>query len=321
MFSLHHLHIYSTVSFSHNLDINTDVFPKEDIMGHLHDSNTRHLCNFTYGPVLFEGGHGILQRCTRTDSSGVQIECLVKKPKKSVYLGSEGILQWIARQTLKSYKLQTAIPRIYDIFTKTGETRFSMEFVRGDFPHAYLAKHPNPDQFFYQILAQISVILFFLEKDLYLDHRDLKANNLYIREEPVIYNVDISGTSYTIKAPFQVVILDFGFACIGDESGITRVNIGSSVYPFTDPCPKEGRDLFHLVTSFWSIPSVRDRLSLETRREVEDWLTKEARNFSRVAQRFPDPQWVYVLTSQPEFTYPKLNPSTLLKRLKSLNVL
>jgi serine/threonine protein kinase len=321
MFSLDPLHIFETVSLHKNFDIKPNAFPKESISGWLKDSHYQSYVKLFYDKVMFEGGHGILQLCSRTDLSGTTSEVLVKKPKDSSYLGSEAILQWIARRILKPYNLHTSIPTVYDIFRKGNETRFSMEFIKGDFPYVYLAKVPNPDTFFFQIIAQASALLFILERDLFLDHRDLKANNLYIREEPVEYNVDISGLVYNIKAPFQVVILDFGFACIGDESGVTRINIGSSVYPMTDPCPKEGRDLFHLVTSFWSIPSVHGRMSPETQKEVDSWLTKENRNFSRLAQKFKTPEWVYVVTSQPEFVYPKLSPRNLLERLKTLGSL
>lgn len=320
MINLSSLHIYESISIRQNFDITPVVFPKETMNGCLYDSRNIQYAKLSYENVMFEGGHGTLQLCTRTDLSGVK-QVIIKKPKTSTYLGSEAILQWIARQTLKPYKLQNAIPKIHDIFTKDSETRFSMDFIKGDFPYVYLASVPNPDQFFYQILTQVAVILFILERDLFLDHRDLKANNLYISEKPVDYTVDLSGASYHIKAPFQLVILDFGFACLGDESGATCVNIGSSVYPMNDPCPKEGRDLFHLVTSFWSIPSVRERMSPETKKEVDGWLTHQKRDYSKLAQKFKSPEWVYVVTSQPEFVYPKLAPLAILERFKTMGLI
>jgi len=322
MFTLSSLHIYESISIRQNFDITPVVFPKENINGCLCDSRNIQYAKLSYEDVMFEGGHGTLHLCTRTDLSGGQVrQVLVKKPKTSTYLGSEAILQWIARHTLKPYKLQSAIPKVHDIFTKDSETRFSMDFIKGDFPYVYLASTPNPDQFFYHILIQAAVLLFILERDLFLDHRDLKANNLYISETPVDYTVDLSGTSYHIKAPFQLVILDFGFACIGDESGITRVNIGSGVFPMNDPCPKEGRDLFHLVTSFWSIPSVHDRMSTETQKEVGDWLTHHKRDYSKLAKKFKSSEWVYVVTSQPEFIYPKLSPLAILQRFKTMGII
>lgn len=321
MFSLSSLHIFETVSLRQNFDITSSAFPKESVDGWLYNSRSTPYVKLAYKNVMFEGGHGTLQLCSRTDVSGLQIEILVKKPKTATYLGSEAILQWIARQILKPYKLHRAIPKVYDIFTKNGETRFSMELIRGDFPYVYLVKAPNPDVFFYQILAQVAAILFFLERDFFLDHRDLKANNLYISETPVDYTVDLSGVSYHIKAPFRVVILDFGFACIGDESGGTRINIGSSVFSMNDPCPKEGRDLFHLLTSFWSIPSVLQRMSAETRAEVDGWLTREKQDYSRIAQKFKSPEWVYVVTSQPKFIYPNLSPLAILQRFKTMGII
>jgi serine/threonine protein kinase len=166
----------------------------------------------------------------------------------------------------------------------------------------------------------VSVLLLILEKEMNLDHRDLKANNLFIREEPIDYTLDISGVSFHIQAPFRVFILDFGFACIGNGHGISQVNIAPGIFSSTDPCPKEGRDIFHLLTSFWSIPTIREKMSASTQAEVDDWLTKDNKNFSRLARKFKQTEWVYVVTSNPEFSYPKLSPMSILKRIGELDL-
>lgn len=297
--------------------LSTSALPVETVEGWLRDSKGNKYARLHYKKVMFEGGHGTLQLCLRTDLSGQKVETLVKKPHTSIDLSTEALLQWAARGALKSYKLERHIPRVYDIFTTGRETRFSMEFIRGDFPHKYLEKVAHPDIFFFQLLAQICVILHILETVLFMDHRDLKTNNLYVREEAV----DLVVLDYHIKAPFRVVILDFGFACVGNESGLTRINVGSNVFPATDPCPKEGRDLFHLITSFCSIPSVYNILSESTQRELDGWLTRGKQNFVRVSQKFQNSQWVYVLTSTPDFAYPKLNPLAILERLTQLGLI
>lgn len=306
-----------------DLELPLSEFPRETVDGWLHDSEGGKYAKLAYKKVMFEGGHGTLQLCERTDVSGNVAEILVKKPHNYMYVGTEAILQYIARRVLKTHKLHRSIPKVYDIFTGGNgrETRFSMEFIRGDFPYVFFEKVANPDIFFFQLLAQICVLLYFLEKDLYLDHRDLKANNLYVRDEPFDSIVEIENVKYHVTAPFHAVILDFGFACIGDESGVTRINVGTDVFPMTDPCPKKGRDLFHLVTSFCSIPSVYNKMSETTRNELDGWLTNGPNNFSKVAQRFKDSQWVYVVTSHPDFNYPKLNPLAILERLVKLAII
>ena len=314
-YSLLPLHISHTVSLG-NLHIPLDKIPREDADGYLSQEKYAKL---TYEDILFEGGYGILQVCKRTDLSGTILDTLVKKPKNKTYLAKEAILQWIARKTLEPYGLERSIPQVYDIYSKSS-IRFCMERIRGDFPYIYLAKVSNPDVFFFQLLLQVSVLLFFLEKDIYLDHRDLKANNLYIREEPVEYSLIIEGVSYTVSAPFRVVILDFGFACVGDESGLTKTNIAPDIFSNSDPCPKEGRDLFHLLTSFWSIPSIRERMSASTKAEVDSWLVNDTKDFSKLARKLTQSHWVYVVTGDVDFKYPKLSPLVILKRLINMGL-
>jgi serine/threonine protein kinase len=312
-FSLLPLHINHTVSLS-NIRIPIDKFPTEDGAGNLFvEKSTVAIARLIYGKKMFEGGYGNVYICKRLED-GKSTNVMVKKAKNGqINLGEEGTLQWIARNTLKNHSLESAIPEVYDIFISGKSLSFSMELIEGDFPYVYLAKVENPDEFFFQILAQVSVLLYFLEIDIFLDHRDLKANNLYIRERPVDYKVTIEGVTYHIKAPFQVLLLDFGFACIGDESGKTKINIADGIFPLSDPCPKEGRDLFHLITSFWSIPSIRERMSEATQKEVDGWLRKDTKDFSKLARKLTQTDWVYIVTGDPKFKYPKLKPLTILK--------
>jgi serine/threonine protein kinase len=317
-FSLLPLHINHTVSLS-NIHIPIDKFPIEDGAGNLLLEKST-LVSLIYGKKMFEGGYGNIYHCKRLEN-GTTKSVMVKKAKvPQSHLGEEGLLQWIARNTLKNYSLESAIPEVYDIFVSGKSLSFSMEYIEGDFPYVYLAKVENPDEFFFQILTQVSVLLYFLETDIFLDHRDLKANNLYIREIPVDYKVTIEGTIYHVKAPFQVLLLDFGFACIGDETGKTRINIADGIFPDSDPCPKEGRDLFHLITSFWSIPSIRERMTEATQREVDGWLHKDKKDFSKLTRKLNQTDWVYVVTGDPTFKYPKLQPLAILKRLNHLHL-
>lgn len=314
--SLFSLRIHEEVSLT-CLSVPINKLPIENADGTLKSENKSY-AKFIYGAELFEGGHGILQLSTRYTMLGEALDVIVKKPKHLEFLGSEAILQWIARQTLEPYGLQGGIPQVYDIFRKGSLIQFSMEYIKGDFPYVYLAKVENPDTFFFQLLSQVCILLYFLEKDIFLDHRDMKANNLYIRETPVNYTVDISGVSFTIKAPFQVIILDFGFACVGDDSGITKINIAPDVFPNSDPCPKEGRDLFHLITSFWSIPSVRERMTAETQTEVDSWLVKDTKDFSKLTRKLKQTDWVYIVTGDPKFKFPMLSPLSIFYRVNLL---
>lgn len=318
IFSLSSLYIYDSVSLS-NINISIDKFPKEDLAGNLVLNKVK-IATIKYGKKMFEGGYGNIYLCKRIQNEKSK-SIMVKKGKSvDANLSSEAILQWIARKSLEPYGLETAIPEVFDIFLSGVNVAFSMELIDGDFPYIYIAKTPNPDMFFLQVLAQVSIILYFLENDIFLDHRDLKANNLYIRNIPVVYKVKIDGIQYTLTSPFQVLLLDFGFACIGDESGITKINIADGTFPMSDPCPKEGRDLFHLITSFWSIPSIRDSMKPETQIEIDGWLHKGTKDFSKLTRKLNQTDWVYLVTSDPKFAYPKLKPASILQRLATLGI-
>jgi serine/threonine protein kinase len=303
MFSLHKFHTNISINYDsyESLIIKESLFPKEKF-GIVKDASGIKIASILYEKILFEGGYGILQKGKRIVDGGASQTIMIKMPKMEMNLVPEALIQWYAWMTLEKYGLQSAIPEIYDIF-QAADMRFSMEYILGEFPYELLAKTATPDVCFFQILAQVCILLYILEKDISLDHRDLKANNLYIRKRPIDYTFTIGDTEYRIKAPFQVIILDFGFACIG-----TKINLAQGILPEKDPCPKEGRDLFHLLTSFWSIPSIRDRMSTETQKEIDGSLL----SYARYTKKFTDTNWVYVVTSDPAFVYPELAPAALL---------
>ena len=319
MFSLEHLHIYKPIHFKNNrgLSIPLDDLPQQDRKGFLIDSKKEAFARIEYGSVAFEGGYGTLQMCERTDLSGSK-QAIVKIPRHGADLGPECLIQILARDTLSEKGLGWVVPMVYDLFARGGEICFSMEFIKGDFPYVYLQEVETPALFFFQVLEQICVFLHILESRINLDHRDLKANNIYIRPRPCSFSVDLSGSEYVVEAPFQVVLLDFGFACLGNEKRISKINLDTNSFSNADPCPKEGRDLFHLISSFWSIPSIRNRMPALVQEEIDSWFMDGKRNFSKVIKNHKDIEWTYLVTQDPTFTYPMLSPLRLLKRIQQL---
>lgn len=311
------LHIYSQISFENDMSLQLplSIFPQEHMSGQLKDASGVAFAHITYTGLLFEGGYGLLHRVTRKDLITEKVRAaIVKVPKSGAYLGGEALTQWLAWNTLKNYGLETATPEVFDIFVRgKKDVCFCMEFIKGHFPYSLLAQTATPDLVFFQILAQICILLGILERDIYLDHRDLKANNIYIRERPCQYTVDLSGSRWSLSAPFQVVLLDYGFACLGNDKKRTRINLSPENFPHSDPCPKQGRDLFHLLTSFWSIPSIRQRMSGATQKEIDTWLHQQKRDYARVSREGVDPLYFYLITGEDSFRYPFLEPLTLLE--------
>jgi serine/threonine protein kinase len=313
------LHITQNISFEddNSLELPLSAFPQEHMTGFLKDASGVSFAHIHYTSLLFEGGYGLLHRVNRKSLPDEKVvPAIVKVPKSGAYLGKEALTQWLAWQTLKKYGLESATPEVYDIFVRgKKEVCFCMEFVKGHFPYSLLAVSPTPDMVLFQILAQLCLLLGILEKEIRMDHRDLKANNIYIRERPCSYAVDLSGSRWTLSAPFQVVLLDYGFACLGNDMKRTRINVSPDIFPQSDPCPKEGRDLFHLLTSFWSIPSIRQRMTSATQKEIDTWLYQQKKDYGKLARTSVEQRTFYVITGEEGFRYPFLEPVNLLARI------
>ena len=240
----------------------------------------------------------------------------MKSPHKpDVSLCSEAILQLFASRTLREAGILGAVPHIYDMFQYAGETRFSMDFIDGVSAVQAVMEAEDPDTLWLQILGQISLLLGYLEETIYLDHRDLKADNLWIRRVPIHYRLVVGGYSWEIRAPFQVVILDFGFACLGNAEGNAVVSLSAGIIPRIDPCPKEGRDLFQLIASMWSIPAIRSRASGQIQAAMDALLVNRASSFVNLVRQNLNSHWIYLAVSDSAFRHPPLHPVALLLKL------
>lgn len=183
----------------------------------------------------------------------------------------EAYLHALLYKTLEKYNHETFIPRLYEITarTKTYDTArtitdlhaiwMSMEFLEGSTFEKFVQYRFTKDKransaLLKQILLQLCFLLHFLQKTLRFNHRDLKINNVYIRNHSEAWTRTLvfdDGTSF--NCDIDVVLLDFGFSCIACGSGFRNPRatlLGAGVY-FTsdDDCMKEGRDLAQFLYS------------------------------------------------------------------------
>jgi serine/threonine protein kinase len=224
-------------------------------------------------------------------------------------------VQWLAANALEVAGIQGAVPRVYDLFQYAGETRFTMDYIEGASSVQAILESEDPERTFTHILAQTALILGYLQETIHLDHRDLKADNLWIRPTPVHYRVRVGGKMWTLTSPFQVVILDFGFACLGGPDGNAVVNLSDGVLPTIDPCPKEGRDLFQLLVSIWSVPAIRAKMSAPFHTQLERLLSYKASAYDSLVQMTERSQWSYLVVSDSKFRHPPLACESLLEGL------
>jgi len=292
-----------------------DILPKELITGDLKCKDGSKRCSLRYLNIVNQGGYGCIQRVQR-DVSGESAIVACKRPTlecQQVNMAQEAFIQHVALIVVEQAGFLGAIPKVYDVYRYGDECRFTMDYIDGRSSLDELYRATDPGTTFIQILAQVCFILLTLESKLHLDHRDMKMTNLWIRKKPVsyIFTDSCTGLAWHTAAPFQVVLLDFGFACLGSTEGHALLNLGDGVFPDLDPCPKEGRDLFQCIVSLWSVDAVRDRLPADIQEEVAGWLT----TYADLAKRFTGSSWSYAVTSDPKFRFSNLHPAAVLMRL------
>lgn len=274
-------------------------------------------CMIRYVHLVNRGGYGNILLADRIDLSGNTQQVCVKAPHTPTFsVCPEAIIQWMASNALIGAGVIGAIPLVHDIFQYVGETRFSMDFVKGPSSIDYILASATPEKTLLEVLVQTSILLGFLEEAIHLDHRDLKADNIWIRHEPIDYSVTISGRTWKYKAPFQVVLLDFGFSCLGDSEGVAVVSLSDGILPRIDPCPKEGRDLFQLISSIWSLPQIRERIGATLGADIELLLSYKNKPYINLVRKTLDINWVYLLVSDLEFNHAPLHPISLLQMIR-----
>ncbi len=310
--------------------LDLQLLPRQQITGVLrvrghHDSvgGATSRCKIIEKELVADRRNTMIKRIQRSgtttsgqDACSPSLALCVKMPKKPLQsLCAEALVQHICSRALIDAGVKGAIPVVYDIYCFADETRFSMDYIEGTNAIETVLNSPSPDTTWLQILAQTALLLGYLEEQVHLDHRDLKADNLWIRPTPICYTLKVGGILWQISAPFQVVLLDFGFSCLGDEEGNATVSLSDGVLPLIDPCPKEGRDLFQLIASMWAVPQVRARIGPDVAADIELLLKNRAASYIDMVRNIKQTSWIYWAVSDKLFRHPPLHPVCLLERL------
>lgn len=277
----------------------------------------KQLAVFSNEKALSHGSYGNLFFTVRTQQLQSHA-VLLKQPRLAeMNLLQEGVLQFIAQKTAEKEGIGWCIPKVYDIFTRQQKIWFSMEYVPGLNVLDWFEKSTQPDLDFQLLLAQLCIYLACLESNLGLDHRDLKLDNLLIKQQPCEIHVTIKEKRWILIAPFTVVILDFGFACLGSKElrGKPVVNLGDGILPPMDPCPKEGRDLFQLLISFLRYQTVTQKISSLLHAQIDSWLSIGKKSYGPMARRWSTENWSYLVASQRDFAVPACCPLNILQTL------
>jgi serine/threonine protein kinase len=271
---------------------------------------------FLIGEKLYEGTFGNLYDARRMGLlEGGEIgetQLLIKVPKlHQDTLLLEGIVQHYAHTIFVQNNLGAHIPRVFDIFnTQTKQICIAMENKatansKGKTVVDWFVHTPHVETLFPYFLAQLALLMEVLHVCAGMDHRDLKANNLIVQEKSCV----LTFGQKAIEFPFTIVIIDFGFSCVKE------IDVSNGTYPPFDPCPKEGRDIFHILFSLWSIPEIKEKLSPTW----DDWMVARLKNDSTHLQQTLEKDsgldWIYIMAGLEKFRAPSCTPQKILEDL------
>jgi serine/threonine protein kinase len=265
------------------------------------------------------GGHGVLTEYIRNGTYVLLKTSHIEDQSVRI----EAFIQWLAHKIFNQLNLGIRIPQVLDIVKLPDNTEgFTMlEYTEAQLASRWILESNSFEKDLYHLLIQVAILLQILEDALNLDHRDLKADNLLILEEPssLSYICSKNNKRYTVYSPFTVAIVDFGFACLGDEEKFTEIDAGEGTLPPLDPCPKDGRDLFHLLVSLYGMDAFRKLLTPRLVDTFSEWLSVKEKSCESLARRWSHSEWIYLLTSRKEFLHPACTPRAIIEKVFSLD--
>jgi serine/threonine protein kinase len=265
------------------------------------------------------GGHGILTEYLRNGT----LVLLKTSHVEDQSVRIEAFVQWLAHKIFTQLNLGIRIPKVLDIILLPDDTEgFTMlEYIDAQLASRWILESDSFETDFFHLLIQVAILLQILEDALNLDHRDVKADNLLILQKPssLSYICSKNNKRYTVHSPFTVAIVDFGFACLGNEEKITEIDAGEGTLPPLDPCPKDGRDLFHLLVSLYGMDAFRKRLTPRLAEAFSEWFTLKEKSCEGLAKRWSHSEWIYLVTSRKEFLHPTCTPRAIIEKVFQLD--
>jgi len=231
-------------------------------------------CMLTCMKTLSHGSFGYIDVARYETEKGVK-EVYVKRPiRPGKSLLQEACVQQWAHLHMKDIGFPMGAPEVLRIFRLRDESIcFAMEPIEGATTlNAYFDNSSCFSSSLIDCLLQISAMAWYLDHTLGMNHRDLTPSNfLVVEHEPMRKILTIENEIIEISSRRSLTLIDFGFSCIGStETHVSDLSL-STVYSMSDPCPKEGRDLYLFLGLVYI--DYYDRLPPTLRTLFEGWLT------------------------------------------------
>jgi|LauGreDrversion4_2_1035121.scaffolds.fasta_scaffold43040_3 serine/threonine protein kinase len=233
-------------------------------------------------------------------------EVYVKRPiHENTSLLIEACIQHVVRNGLKRFGFLNHVPRVIEVFELLdGSVCFAMDQVEGAITlDTYFNHYPSHDLSgcMIEILYQVVMMVWFMNHGLGMNHRDLKPSNFLIRVQDTVekYSFMLDQLPVEWVTTYHLHLIDFGFACGGSRDTHQSYLSLSTVYADSDPCPKDGRDLFLFLTLLYA--DYHSRMSSTLRALFESWIEIKGSNLCAFIQKdkMMAIRWLYFLSGSP----------------------
>lgn len=323
---LRHIGIDYVGSFANIRSINLDKLPiAQTIESELvHEVQIgERLRRFKLEQSIYQGAHGVVEAVSVV-SAQLAPEILFRKvPIDGNSLDCEALFQYAAYYVLKKYGLKHSVARVLDIY-RDPRVGCAAVFTMVPFLNIELLSDALENRNFTgpdiaSIIAQVAIIIYILDQELDMNHRDLKTTNVLVAAEEAVLEVDYKGLSVSIKHGPAIKLVDFGFACAGNGQR-TLVNAGN-FFPMSDPCPKTGRDLFQLLTTMYLCTRFQATIDNSPQLSLlfKSWLTVPNNDYLAFLKTIgmQSIDWVYLMLGSDKFFAPSCRPITILRDLSA----
>jgi len=277
---------------------------------------------------ISHGTFGYIDTAWYETSAGKK-EVYVKRPIISgKSLLQEACIQKFVGGELHKIGFPTGAPRVLHIFRLRDD---SICFAMEPIDHActldkYLNDIPTHmiSSLLVDCLLQLSAIIWHLNNIVGINHRDLKPSNfLIIEHAPTTKVLMIENEIIEISSRYSLTMIDFGFSCLGSvKTHIVDMSL-STVYSKSDPCPKDGRDLFLFVGMLYI--DYYNRLPPRLQKLFESWLEDPGAKSKLCYLMRKDgentKQWLYFMAGNTGIHNLRSYPLRILHDLESLRTI
>jgi len=276
-------------------------------------------CTLTCIKTLSHGSFGYIDAAWYETEKGSK-EVYVKRPMipgKSLLLEA-CVQQWVHLH-MKEIGFPMGAPEVLRIFRLRDESVcFAMDPIEGATTlNAYFDASSCFSNSMIDCLLQISAMAWYLDHTLGMNHRDLTPSNfLVVEHEPMRKILTIENEIIEISSRRSLTLIDFGFSCIGStETHISDLSL-STVYSLSDPCPKEGRDLYLFLGLVYI--DYYDKLPPTLRTLFEGWLTGSALCRFMRKDKEHSKKWLYFMAGNEQIKRFDSRPERIVRDLQHI---